>query len=170
LVKEDIGELLTLVEGWKPKEKKQKLSEITKEECEEALRFLKNPALFDEILADLETVGITGEETNKLTGYLAAVSRKLEEPLSVLIQSRSAAGKSTLQKQSFRLFRRRTSSNTPGSTTRPFSTRKKTPSFTKSSPSRETRGWGAGHIPSETSSLRKRSRLQLPEKTLRPAR
>jgi DNA primase len=30
-------------------------------------------------------------------GYLAATSRKLTEPLSVLIQSRSAAGKSTLQ-------------------------------------------------------------------------
>ncbi|MBL0379984.1 MAG: hypothetical protein JKP90_10025 [Desulfofustis sp. PB-SRB1] len=30
-------------------------------------------------------------------GYLAATSRKLAEPLSVLIQSRSAAGKSTLQ-------------------------------------------------------------------------
>ena len=42
-------------------------------------------------------MGVTGEETNKLVGYLAAVSRKLDEPLSVLIQSRSAAGKSTLQ-------------------------------------------------------------------------
>ena len=30
-------------------------------------------------------------------GYLAATSRKLDDPLSVLIQSRSAAGKSTLQ-------------------------------------------------------------------------
>ena len=30
-------------------------------------------------------------------GYLAATSRKLSDPLSVLIQSRSAAGKSTLQ-------------------------------------------------------------------------
>ena len=53
--------------------------------------------MFDEILTDLEAIGVTGEETNKLAGYLAAVSRKLDEPLSVLIQSRSAAGKSTLQ-------------------------------------------------------------------------
>ena len=37
-----------------------------------------------------------GEETNKLLGYLAAVSRKLEEPLAVIIQSSSAAGKSSL--------------------------------------------------------------------------
>jgi hypothetical protein len=53
--------------------------------------------MFAEILADMETLGVTGEATNKLVGYLAAVSRKLDEPLSVLIQSRSAAGKSTLQ-------------------------------------------------------------------------
>jgi DNA primase len=58
---------------------------------------LKNPDMFSEILADLETIGVTGEKTNKLVGYLAAVSRKTDEPLSVLIQSRSAAGKSTLQ-------------------------------------------------------------------------
>ena len=44
-----------------------------------------------------ETIGITGEEPNKLMSYIAATSRKLEEPLSILIQSRSAAGKSTLQ-------------------------------------------------------------------------
>ena len=42
-------------------------------------------------------MGVTGEEINKLVGYLAATSRKLADPLSVLIQSRSAAGKSTLQ-------------------------------------------------------------------------
>ncbi|EQB97739.1 dnag primase-like protein, partial [Photorhabdus temperata subsp. temperata M1021] len=36
------------------------------------------------------------ESTNLLAGYLAAVSRKLERPLAVLIQSSSAAGKSSL--------------------------------------------------------------------------
>jgi hypothetical protein len=39
---------------------------------------------------------VVGEETNKLVGYLAAVSRKLEAPLAVVIQSSSAAGKSSL--------------------------------------------------------------------------
>jgi len=97
LIKEDIGRLLTHVESWKPKEKKVSAKEPTKEEREQALRLLKNPDLFKEILSDLDTMGITGEETNKLALYLAAISRKLDEPLSVLIQSRSAAGKSTLQ-------------------------------------------------------------------------
>ena len=40
--------------------------------------------------------GIVGEATNKLTGYLAATSRKLEQPLAVVVQSSSAAGKSSL--------------------------------------------------------------------------
>ncbi|OQW97660.1 MAG: hypothetical protein BWK74_06010 [Desulfobacteraceae bacterium A6] len=97
LIKEDIGRILNLTESCKPERKAVKAHEPSEEEKARALALLKNPDMFTEILADLETIGVTGEETNKLTGYLAAVSRKLEEPLSVLIQSRSAAGKSTLQ-------------------------------------------------------------------------
>jgi DNA primase len=70
---------------------------MTRTDEEEALEFLKDPSLFNRILGDFETIGLTGEEANKLTAYLAATSRKLDEPLSILIQSRSAAGKSTLQ-------------------------------------------------------------------------
>jgi len=97
LVKEDVGRLLTLVEEYKPKATQAAVAEPTKEQKAAALAFLKNPKLFDEILADLETLGVVGETTNKIVSYLAAVSRKLPKPLSVLIQSRSSAGKSTLQ-------------------------------------------------------------------------
>jgi DNA primase catalytic core len=97
LIKEDLGKLMSLAESYRPKDKKVNITEATKEEKDEAERFLKNPDMFKDILTDLETIGVTGEETNKLVGYLAAVSRKLDEPLSILIQSRSAAGKSTLQ-------------------------------------------------------------------------
>jgi hypothetical protein len=48
------------------------------------------------IVADFEACGVVGEATNKLVGYLAAVSRLLERPLAVVIQSSSAAGKSSL--------------------------------------------------------------------------
>ena len=72
-------------------------AEIPTQEKEEALRFLKNPDLLDEIVADIETIGYTGEEMNKLLCYIAAISRKTDAPLSVMIQSRSAAGKSCLQ-------------------------------------------------------------------------
>jgi energy-coupling factor transporter ATP-binding protein EcfA2 len=97
LAREDIGRLLTMVEDFKPKQKEQTIAEPTEAEKKAAMAFLKNPDLFEEILADLETLGVVGEKTNKIVCYLAAVSRKLEKPLSVLIQSRSSAGKSTLQ-------------------------------------------------------------------------
>jgi 5S rRNA maturation endonuclease (ribonuclease M5)/DNA-binding MarR family transcriptional regulator len=97
LIKEDLNRLLEKVETSGSDVKEEKNKELTQEQKEEALRFLTNPKLFDEILDDLETAGITGEEMNKLLCYIAAVSRKMEEPLSILIRSRSAAGKSTLQ-------------------------------------------------------------------------
>src|SRR5439155_5035396 len=40
--------------------------------------------------------GIVGERSNALVGYLCAISRKLDRPLALLIQSTSAAGKSSL--------------------------------------------------------------------------
>jgi len=48
------------------------------------------------VLEDFDRCGVVGEETNKLTGYLASVSRKLDQPLAVIVQSSSAAGKSAL--------------------------------------------------------------------------
>ncbi|MFZ2807136.1 MAG: hypothetical protein WA081_22665 [Desulfosalsimonadaceae bacterium] len=92
-----MGKLLTLVENFNPKSHQPDKPQASQDEIKAALAFLKNPDMFAEILLDLETIGVTGEQTNKLTSYLAAVSRKLDDPLSVLIQSRSAAGKSTLQ-------------------------------------------------------------------------
>ena len=61
-----------------------------------ALDLLNSPDLPARILADFEAAGVVGESTNKLVGYLAAVSRKLDRPLAVVIQSSSAAGKSSL--------------------------------------------------------------------------
>src|SRR5262249_21204465 len=61
-----------------------------------ALELLRDPKLLARILFDLERCGVIGEESNKLVGYLAAVSRKLDRPLGVVIQSSSAAGKSSL--------------------------------------------------------------------------
>jgi hypothetical protein len=65
-------------------------------EREAALALLKAPDLLTRIVADLTACGLVGEDTNKLAGYLAAVSRKLARPLAVLVQSASAAGKSSL--------------------------------------------------------------------------
>ncbi len=61
-----------------------------------ALALLKSPDLAERIVNDLASCGVVGESSNLLTGYLAATSRKLDKPLAVLIQSSSAAGKSSL--------------------------------------------------------------------------
>ena len=69
---------------------------LTEEERAEALELLTSEDLAGRILADFERCGVAGEETNKLLGYLAAVSRKLERPLAVIVRSSSAAGKTAL--------------------------------------------------------------------------
>jgi DNA primase len=98
LIIEDVTRLIDLCESWQaPETDKTTVVRMTKTEEDEALEFLKDPNLFERILSDFETIGMTGEDANKLMGYISATSRKLDEPLSVLIQSRSAAGKSTLQ-------------------------------------------------------------------------
>jgi len=77
-------------------EPEDKTVHLNDTERAEALAFLQDPGLLDRISADFETCGLVGEHTNKLVGYLAAVSRKLDKPLGVLVQSSSAAGKSAL--------------------------------------------------------------------------
>ena len=62
----------------------------------EGLALLRDPNLTERIVADVAAIGVVGEDANALIGYLAAVSRKLDKPLAILIQSTSAAGKSTL--------------------------------------------------------------------------
>jgi catabolite regulation protein CreA len=97
LTKEDIGKVLTHVENYNPKEKKTDTPKASREEINLATKFLKNPNMVEELLADLVVMGVIGELVNKVVCYLAATSRKLLKPISVLIQSRSSAGKSTLQ-------------------------------------------------------------------------
>lgn len=62
-----------------------------------ALELLRAPDLVGRIASDFERIGIVGEATNCLLGYLAAISRKLDQPLACIVQSTSAAGKSALQ-------------------------------------------------------------------------
>lgn len=69
---------------------------LSADEEQAALALLRAPDLVERIVADLESCGVVGEATNLLAGYLAATSRKLDTPLAVLIQSSSAAGKSSL--------------------------------------------------------------------------
>lgn len=70
---------------------------ISEEEEEEALQFLKDPDLIKKLLDDFEKLGYVGDDLNKVVVYLCCISRLLDDPLSVMIVSRSAAGKSSLQ-------------------------------------------------------------------------
>lgn len=102
VIKREAGRLLLLLEQ-KQDEARQAVEQATPaavalsgEEEAAALALLKDVRLADRIVNDLATCGVVGESSNLLTGYLAATSRKLDKPLAVLIQSSSAAGKSSL--------------------------------------------------------------------------
>ena len=101
-LKLDLGKVLRKVEALQADQlalalaAKEQRPTLTEAEHAEALALLKAPDLFQRILRDFAALGVVGEESNKLTGYLAAVSRLLDRPLALLIQSASAAGKSSL--------------------------------------------------------------------------
>jgi hypothetical protein len=101
-IKKDLGQVLLKLEQLQDEQITAALApkkkEITIDEADKnaALALLKDPNLLDRILSDFAACGVVGEETNKLTGYLSAVSRKLDQPLAIIIQSSSAAGKSSL--------------------------------------------------------------------------
>lgn len=98
-VKKDLGRVLMKLEDLQEKqieaalEPQNVLPTMTPTEKEDALRLLRDPKLLERIVTDIPLVG---EGVNKLVGDLAAVSRKLDQPLAIIIQSSSAAGKTTL--------------------------------------------------------------------------
>jgi DNA primase len=102
VVKRDLGQVLLRLEALQEQRIKEALApkdrtvQLSDDERTAALELLCDPHLLDRILSDFERCGVVGERTNKLVGYLAAVSRKLDEPLAVVIQSSSAAGKTSL--------------------------------------------------------------------------
>ena len=102
VIKRDLGKVLLKLESLQDEQtqlldaaKAEKFS-LSDTDKQAALELLQQPNLIERILLDFATIGVVGEETNKLVGYLAATSRKLDKPLAVVIQSSSAAGKSSL--------------------------------------------------------------------------
>lgn len=61
---------------------------------EEAERLLEDPGLIERIGADIETVGVAGEDDLRLTLYLVGTSRLLSRPLAAIVQGQSSSGKS----------------------------------------------------------------------------
>ena len=99
VIKRDLGRFLLQLEEVQDRHLQALLApkdmppEMDQTEQAQSLDLLQDPCLLDRVLADFQVVG---ERGNKLIGYLAAVSRHLDQPLAVIIQSTSAAGKTTL--------------------------------------------------------------------------
>lgn len=98
LIEEQLEDLVERLELFQPREPDQPppAPEMSDEEREEALAYLRRPDLVQAILADMETLGAVGEEEAKLLAFLVGVSRKLARPLSGILISGSGAGKSSV--------------------------------------------------------------------------
>jgi hypothetical protein len=102
VLRRDLGRVLMKLEEMQDAQIKQALAPkdetvaMTDHDQAEALKLLRDPRLLERIVEDFARCGVVGEETNKLVGYLGVVSRHLEAPLAVIVQSSSAAGKSSL--------------------------------------------------------------------------
>jgi hypothetical protein len=99
-VERDLVRLLTFLEKERDaallRGNRTETKELSSAEREAGMTLLKDPALFTRIVNDLSALGYVGEDLNKQLLYLCATSRKRDNPLSVLILSQSASGKSYL--------------------------------------------------------------------------
>lgn len=102
VIKKDLGQLLLQLEILQEQQIETAIDDaravpsLAADEVAKAMALLKDKQLLARILSDFEYCGVVGESVNKLVGYLASSSRKLDKPLAVMIQSTSAAGKSSL--------------------------------------------------------------------------
>jgi DNA primase catalytic core len=100
VIEADVNRLITQLETYAQKQLAETGSQVVlvnEAEKAEGLKLGRHPDLVAEVLRDLEKLGLVGELTNKLMGYLVMTSRKMDDPLALLILSGSGAGKSLLQ-------------------------------------------------------------------------
>lgn len=109
-VKTDLGRLLLAMEAIQeerlaaPLESEDDQAELSGEEQRAAIEFGGQPRLLDRIADALKDCGLVGERANAMAIYLCATSRLLSKPLATVIQSTSAAGKTTLMEAVLSLF------------------------------------------------------------------
>ncbi|VAW69610.1 DNA primase, partial [hydrothermal vent metagenome] len=103
ILKRDLGQLLLALEDYQEQQlngqvalDKDTQTELTPDQKKAALDLLTDKNLITHITQDINAIGVVGEDSNALVAYLACVSRKLDNPLAIMIQSTSAAGKSAL--------------------------------------------------------------------------
>ncbi|MFL0809352.1 MAG: hypothetical protein K6L76_02955 [Agarilytica sp.] len=104
VVKSDIGRLVFILEECLHKKlqsdvaihSNEPVDALTSTERSAAIEYLKQPNLISNILQDLNTLDVIGQEQNVLVCYLAVTSRFLDDPIAITIQSASASGKTSL--------------------------------------------------------------------------
>jgi len=102
VIKSDVGKLIFILEGLLEKfhkgvvavERRGEL--VTDTQHSQALEYLSEPNLLENILGDFKTLDVIGSRENLLACYLAATSRLLDDPIAITIQSASASGKTSL--------------------------------------------------------------------------
>ena len=100
VIEADVNRLIGQLEAYAQKQAENIQTTIvlvSDEDRAEGTKLGRHPDLANEILRDVEKLGLVGEQNNKLMGYLVMTSRKLDDPLALLILSGSGAGKSLLQ-------------------------------------------------------------------------
>jgi DNA primase catalytic core len=101
-IQRELGQVLLKLEELQDQQIKKTLepekeeTAMSAEEKAAAMELLRDPRLIERVLSDFERCGMVGEETNKKISYLAAVSRLMQSPLAIVVQSASAAGKTSL--------------------------------------------------------------------------
>jgi hypothetical protein len=70
--------------------------ELSEKEQQEARALLQDQNFLLRFLDDIGRLGCAGEEENKITLYLALTSRKLDEPIDIVVKGDSSGGKSFL--------------------------------------------------------------------------
>lgn len=103
-IEDDLLAVIEHLEGIQKEEIEKRSTEnkprrMTQTEREEALAFLQDRNILGRIVGDLSICGYVGEETAKKICYLSATSRITKKPLSVIVRSSSAAGKSDLMEK-----------------------------------------------------------------------
>jgi hypothetical protein len=100
VIEEDVSRMTDELERYVQRravEGQVKVKTVEGSERAEGIRLGRTADLVGEIARDIGSLGIIGEETNRLLGYLVMTSRKLPDPLALLTLSGSGAGKSHLQ-------------------------------------------------------------------------
>lgn len=102
VIEADLADILDRIERAAEKPEAQERSagrtvdDLTEAERTVGMELLRSPDVAARVVADIQALGYVGEANNSLLVYLAATSRKLASPLSVIIVSESASGKSYL--------------------------------------------------------------------------